>query len=54
MPMARVQSLRDMLSLPADTGRPLRKAVPPAKKLEASKETLRKPSQKDHMDTSKN
>ena len=52
MPMARVRSLRDMLSLPADTGRPVEKAEPPAKKPEASKETSKKPSSK--MDTSKN
>ena len=52
MPMARVRSLRDMLSLPADTGRPVKKADPPARKLEASKETSKKPSSK--MDTSKN
>ena len=41
-----------MLSLPADTGRPVKKADPPAKKPEASKETSKKPSSK--MDTSKN
>ena len=44
MPMARVRSLRDMLSLPADTGRPVKRAEPPAKKPEASKETSKKPS----------
>ena len=52
MPMARVRSLRDMLSLSADTGRPVKKAEPPAKKPEASKETSEKPSKQ--MDTSKN
>ena len=52
IPMARVRSLRDMLSLPADTGRPVKKADPPAKKPEASKETSKKPSKQ--MDTSKN
>ena len=52
MPMARVRILRDMLSLPADTGRPVKKADPPARKPEASKETSKKPSSK--MDTSKN
>ena len=52
MPMARVRSLLDMLNLPADTGRPVKKADSPAKKPEASKETSKKPSSK--MDTSKN
>ena len=33
-----------MLSLPADTGRPVKKADPPAKKPEARKETSKKPS----------
>ena len=32
MPMARVRSLRDMLSLPADTRRPVKKEDPPTKK----------------------
>ena len=52
MPMARVRSLLDMLNLPADTGRPVEKADPPAKRPEASKRTSKKPS--NQMDTSKN
>ena len=52
MPMARVRSLRDMLALPADTGRPVKQAGPSAKKSEASKKTSKMPSTA--MDTSKN
>ena len=52
MPMASVRSLRDILSLPADTGRPVKKADRPAKRPEALKGTSKKPS--NQMDTSKN
>ena len=41
-----------MLALAADTGRPVKRAGPSAKKPEASKETSKEPSAA--MDTSKN
>ena len=52
MPMARVRSLRDMLVLLADIGRPVKQAGPSAKKSEASKKTSKKPLTA--MDISKN
>ena len=46
MRMARVRSLRGMPNLPADTGRPIPKALPSTKTSETSKGTSKKPSQK--------